>query len=79
MEIVKTILTILLLLTSVVLIIAVAMQESSSSGVSSVMGGSDTYFGKGKGKGKQAKLAQITKFAAGVFMVLCVALAVIKV
>ncbi|MDL2289204.1 preprotein translocase subunit SecG [Clostridia bacterium OttesenSCG-928-F22] len=74
----KWILTGLLLLSSLVLIIAVAMQESSSSGVSSVMGGSDTFFGKGKSRGRQAKLARITKYSAGAFMVLCVALAIIK-
>ena len=77
MELVKTILTIVLLATSLVLIVSVVMQESNTSGVSSVMGGTDTYFGKGRSRSKEVLLAKITKISAGIFMVLCVALAVL--
>ena len=78
MGVLKLIMTIALVLVSLVLIIAVVLQESSSSGISSVTG-SETLFGsKGKSKGKQAKLAKITTIAGGIFMVICVAMAIIK-
>ena len=72
----QTILTIILVITSVVMIVSIVMQDSNSSGVSSIMGGTDTYFGKGKAKGRQAKLAMITKITATIFMVLCILLVV---
>ncbi|MGI6169805.1 MAG: preprotein translocase subunit SecG [Christensenellales bacterium] len=78
MTTIQIILNILVALVSVVLIAVVVMQEGSSEGLSSVMGGSETYFGKGKSKGRQGKLASITKVSAIVFMAIAVILSVIS-
>ncbi|MGI6175428.1 MAG: preprotein translocase subunit SecG [Christensenellales bacterium] len=70
MDVLELILTIIMALSAVILIITVALQESKTAGVQSVMGGTDTYFGKGKSRGRQAKLIKITKISAIIFMVL---------
>jgi preprotein translocase subunit SecG len=78
MTTIQIILSVLVALISIVLIAVVVMQEGASQGLSSVMGGSETYFGKGKSKGRQGKLAKITKIGAVAFMAICMILAVIS-
>ena len=66
------ILDIFLILLSLVLIVAVLMQQGQRQGLGAIAGGADTFFGKGKAKGIDAKLAKITKIAAVVFIVLAI-------
>ncbi|MBQ6117735.1 MAG: preprotein translocase subunit SecG [Clostridia bacterium] len=62
---------ILLILISVVIVIIVLMQQSRQAGLSgAIAGGSDTFFGKNKGRTIDAKLAKITKIISVVFFVL---------
>ena len=62
---------VLLILTSVVIVIIVLMQQSRQAGLSgAIAGGSDTFFGKNKGRTIDAKLAKITKIISVVFFIL---------
>ena len=79
MEILRTVLMVILAVSAVILIISVLMQESKSAGLnSSLSGTAESFFGKGKVKGREAKLAMITKVTAIVFMILSVALVFIS-
>jgi preprotein translocase subunit SecG len=63
---------ILLVISALILIVTVLLQESKQNGLSAVSGAAETFFGKNKAKGLEAKLALITKIAAGAFVVLSV-------
>lgn len=63
---------ILLVISALVLIVTVLLQESKQNGMSAVSGAAETFFGKNKAKGLEAKLALITKVAAAVFVVLSI-------
>jgi len=59
------------MLCAVALIAIITMQSGKNSGLSSVVGGgNDTFLGKGKSKTMDAKLASLTKWIAGVFVLL---------
>jgi len=62
-------LTILQVLVSLSLIVTVLLQSGKSAGLSgSIAGGAETFFGKGKSMDE--KLGRITRWLAGVFLVL---------
>ena len=63
------ILDIVLILISIVLIIAVLLQQGQRQGLGAIAGGAETFFGKNKAKGYEAKMARITKIGAAVFIV----------
>ncbi len=63
---------ILLIIVCIVLIATVLLQESKTSGLGAVSGAAETFFGKNKAKGLEAKLALITKVSAIVFVALCI-------
>ena len=67
------ILNIVLILISIVLVAVVLMQQGQRQGLGAIAGGAETFFGKGKAKGLDAKLAKITKIAAIAFIVLAIA------
>ena len=71
------ILDIFLILISLVLIVAVLMQQGQRQGLGAIAGGAETFFGKGKAKGLDAKLAKITKIAAVCFIVLAIAATIV--
>ena len=71
------VLDIFLILISLVLIVAVLMQQGQRQGLGSIAGGAETFFGKGKAKGIDAKLAKITKIAAVCFIVLAIAATIV--
>ena len=71
------ILDIVLILISIVLIAAVLMQQGQRQGLGAISGGAETFFGKSKAKGIDAKLANITKICAVVFIVLAIATTII--
>lgn len=70
----EIVLAILLIISSVLMVILVLKQKSNDNGLSgAIVGGSsgDTFFGKNKGRTKEAMLARYTKYLAIVFFVLC--------
>ena len=73
----SVVLDIFLILISLVLIVAVLMQQGQRQGLGAIAGGAETFFGKGKAKGLDAKLAKITKIAAVCFIVLAIAATIV--
>ena len=71
------ILNIVLILISIVLVAVVLMQQGQRQGLGAIAGGAETFFGKGKAKGLDAKLAKITKIAAIAFIVLAIACTIV--
>ena len=63
---------ILLLIVALVMIVTVLLQSSESDGITAVSGAAETFFGKNKSKGLDAKLALVTKVGAIAFVVLCI-------
>lgn len=64
----KTGLIIALLVVSVILAIIVMMQEGKGGGLTSLSGGTETYWSKNKGKSKEARLMKITIVLGILFM-----------
>ena len=63
----------LLLACALFLIVAVLLQDSQKGLSGAIAGGSDTYYGKNKGKSKQKKLSKLTAIASIVFVVIALA------
>ena len=63
---------ILLLIVALVMIVSVLLQSSERAGLGAVSGAAETFFGKNKAKGMEAKLALLTKICAAAFVVLSV-------
>jgi preprotein translocase subunit SecG len=62
---------IILLAAALFLIVAVLLQTGKSQGLSgTISGGSETFFGKNKGKSRDKKLATITIIVAVVFVLI---------
>lgn len=70
----KTILTVVFVLICVALTVIVLLQEGKSSGLGSISGMADSYWGKNKGRSMEGQLVKITKILAVLFMVLAVVL-----
>lgn len=74
MSALEIVLGVFLILLSVLLIAIVLMQKSREGGLSgAIAGGSDTFFGKNKGRTNEARLAKITRYVAIAFFVLAFA------
>ena len=72
-------LTIIQLLGAVFLIVVVLLQSGKSAGLSgAISGGAETFFSKGKAKTLDATLAKMTKWVALGFVILTLALNLIK-
>ena len=63
---------ILLMVAAIIMIVTIMLQSSERSGLGAVSGAAETFFGKNKAKGMEAKLALITKICAVVFVALSV-------
>jgi len=63
---------ILLIIVCLIMIVTVLLQSSETSGLGAVSGAAETFFGKNKAKGMEAKLALVTKICAAVFVVLAI-------
>lgn len=63
---------ILLMIAALIMIVTVLLQSSERSGLGAVSGAAETFFGKNKSKGMEAKLALLTKICAIVFVALAV-------
>ena len=72
-------LTIIQLLGAVFLIVVVLLQSGKSAGLSgAISGGAETFFSKGKAKTLDATLAKMTKWVALGFVILTLALNLLK-
>ena len=58
----------LLMLSAIVMIVTVLMQSSERTGIGAVSGAAETFFGKNKARGMDAKLALVTKICTGLFV-----------
>ena len=75
MSVLHTILTIVQVILAVGLVVIVSIQSGKGDGLSALSGSSsDTFMGKNKSKGLDAKLAKSTKWIGGVFLVLTLVL-----
>ena len=63
---------ILLIIAALIMVVTVLLQSSEKAGLGAVSGAAETFFGKNKANGMEAKLALITKISAVVFVVLCI-------
>ena len=77
MAILTVLITILLVVSALVLIGTVLLQPGESSGLGSIAGGAETFFGKNKSKTMEGKLALATKISAGVFTVCALLIAML--
>jgi preprotein translocase subunit SecG len=68
MTVLQWIVSILLMLSALVMIVSVLMQSSERTGIGAVSGAAETFFGKNKARGMDAKLALITKICTGLFV-----------
>ena len=79
MGVLETILIVLEAICSVALIGVVLMQSGKEAGLSgAIAGNADTYMGKGKTNSLDQKLASWTKWVALVWIVLTVAVVIVK-
>lgn len=72
MSVAEWIVGILLMLSAIVMIVTVLMQSSERTGIGAVSGAAETFFGKSKARGMDAKLALITKICTGLFVSLSI-------
>ena len=66
----ETVLLIMQIISCVALIAIVTLQSGNEGGLGALAGNSDNYFGKNKAATKEAKLARLTKWVAGAFVLL---------
>jgi len=62
------------LVTCLVLLLVILFQSGKNSGLSAFTGANESYLAKNKAKSRDARLALATKWVAGVFVVLTLAL-----
>ena len=73
----KTVLMVLLALIALVLILSVMFQQGESNGLSALGGNSDSFGGKKKSTGYDAKLSKLTVIAAVLFLIVNLALVIV--
>ncbi|MCE5343799.1 MAG: preprotein translocase subunit SecG [Eubacteriales bacterium] len=78
MTVLQWIISILLMLSAIVMIVSVLMQSSERTGIGAVSGAAETFFGKNKARGMDAKLALITKICTGLFVGLSIVMMLLK-
>ena len=72
MTLAQGIVAVLLTLSALVMIVTVLMQSSERTGIGAVSGAAETFFGKSKARGMDAKLALITKICTGLFVAMSI-------
>ena len=70
MGILKIVLTILFAIDCIVLTTLVLVQEGKSSGLGTLSGGNDTFWGQNKGRSMEGTLVKITKILVILFILL---------
>jgi len=78
MTVAQWIIGILLMLSAIVMIVTVLMQSSERTGIGAVSGAAETFFGKNKARGMDARLALITKICTGLFVSLSIVMMLLK-
>ena len=78
MSVAQWIVGILLMLSAIVMIVTVLMQSSERTGIGAVSGAAETFFGKNKARGMDAKLALVTKICTGLFVGLSIVMMLLK-
>jgi len=73
-SVLKMILTIVFILVSIVLTVVVLMQQGKNAGLGALAGGSETYWGKNKGRSMEGMLDKVTKILIAVFIILAAVL-----
>ena len=74
MDILKIILTVVFILISIVISVVILLQESKQTGLGSIAGAADTYWGKNKGRSMEGRLIKITRVCVILFLVLAMVL-----
>lgn len=74
MAVLRTVIQIIFILICIALSVIVLMQEGKQSGLGTIGGMADTYWGKNKGRSMEGKLVKITKYLAISFMLLSIIL-----
>lgn len=74
MEALRVVINIIFILVCVALTVLVLMQEGKSTGLGSISGAAETYWGRNKGRSMEGMLVKITKILAVFFMLLAVVL-----
>ena len=74
MEILHTILTIVQVIMAIALVLIVMLQSGKGDGLSALSGASESFMSKNKASTRNAKLATLTKWIGGIFLVLTIAL-----
>ena len=74
MAVLKMILTIVFILVSIVLTVVVLMQQGKNAGLGALAGGSETYWGKNKGRSMEGMLDKATKILIAAFIFLAAVL-----
>ncbi len=73
--VIKIVLTVLFIIISLAITVIVLMQEGKQAGLSSsVSGGSDTYWGKNKGRSAEGALEKVTTILGILFIVIALIL-----
>ena len=70
MSVAQWIIGILLMISAIIMIVTVLLQSGARTGLGAIGGAAETFFGKSKAKGMDAKLAFITKICTGLFVAL---------
>lgn len=70
----RLVLNILFVIICVALVVLVLMQEGKSQGLAALSGGSDSYWGKNKGRSMEGRLAKITTIVCTLFVVVALIL-----
>ena len=74
MEVLHIILTVIQVLCAIGLVAIVMMQSGKDGALGAITGSSESFMSKSKNSNREAKLANLTKVIAGVFLVLTLVL-----
>ncbi len=61
-----------LIIAALIMTVTVLLQSSERTGIGAVSGAAETFFGKNKARGMEARLALITKICAVIFVALSI-------
>ena len=74
MAVLKMILTIVFIIVSIALTVIILMQQGKNAGLGALAGGSETYWGKNKGRSMEGMLDKITKGLIAAFVIIAAVL-----
>lgn len=74
MDILKIVITIIFVIDCIALATIILLQEGKTSGLGTISGAADTYWGHNKGRSMEGALVKVTRVVAVLFLVLAVVL-----